>query len=90
MLYLLEVITGKHLQILYVAMMQRRQRLTRAYVARLHSVEVVPCLTVAWRQRSHACLTYNESPGIRVVCKLVLEQIRSANLWRNTSSLMKA
>ena len=61
MWYLLDVLLGTP-QILYVALMQRRQRPTRAYVARLHSVEVVPCLMLAWRQPSHAGLRNNENP----------------------------
>ena len=53
MLYLLDVLLGT-LQILYVALVQRRQRPTRAYVARLYLMVSVPCLK--WRGVSQATL----------------------------------
>ena len=83
MWYLLEVML-EHLQILYVALCNGDKDLRKRYVARLYRMVSVRCLTVAWHQKAGACLRGQWNPGIRVVCKLVLEEITSANLWRNT------
>ena len=86
MWYLLDVLLGTP-QILYVALCNGDKDLRKRYVARLYRMVSVRCLERHSISQAKLVSGTMQNPGIRAVCKLVQEQITSANLWRNTLGL---